>query len=72
MLFLKASRCVTAHLFFRQVLIVLLLLHSELVVHLLAALADVFTFAQIVDVHQALSRLTFRLGQDVFDFWVVL
>lgn len=63
---------VTAHLFFSEVLIVLLLLHSELVVHLLSSLADIFTFAQVVDVHQALPWLTFRLGQDVFDFWIVL
>lgn len=66
------ASCVTAHLFFSEVLIVLLLLHSELVVHLLATLADVFTFTQVVDVHQALPRLTFRLAQDVFDLRVVL
>lgn len=60
------------YLLLGDVLLRLLLLHAELVVHLLASFADVFAFAQLVHVCQTLPRLPFGLTQDVFDLWIVL
>lgn len=60
------------HLLLGQVLVALGLLDPKLVVHLLAALADVLPLAQVVDVRQPLLGLPLRLAQDVLDFGVVL
>lgn len=55
-----------------DVLLSLLLLHSKFVVHLLTSLTNIFPFAQLVNMCQTFSGLSFRFCQDVFDFWIVL
>lgn len=60
------------YLLFGEVFFGLLLLHSKFVVHLLSTLTNVFAFTKVIHVGQALTWLSFRLGQDVFDFWIVL
>lgn len=60
------------YLLFGEVFLRLLLLHSKLVVHLLSTLTNVFAFTEVINVGQTLPWLPLRLGQDVFDFWIVL
>lgn len=60
------------YLLFAEVFLCLLLLHSKLVVHLLSTLTNVFAFTEVINMGQTLPWLPLRLGQDVFDFWIVL
>lgn len=62
----------TIYLLLGDVLLGLLLFHSEFVVHLLPSFADIFAFAQLVDVRETLPGLPFRFHQDVFDLRIVL
>lgn len=60
------------YLLLGNVLLSLLLFHSEFVVHLLPSFTDIFSFAQLVHMCQTLPGLPFRFYQDVFDLWIVL
>lgn len=60
------------YLLLSKVLIILLLLHSKLVVHLLATLANIFAFTEVIHMSQALPWLPLRLGQNVLDLRVIL
>jgi len=60
------------YLLFGEVFLGLLLLHSKLVVHLLSTLTNIFAFTEVINMGQTLPWLPLRLGQDVFDFWIVL
>lgn len=60
------------YLLLANVLLGLMLFHSEFVVHLLSSFTDIFSFAQLVHMCQTFPGLPFRFYQDVFDLWIVL
>lgn len=60
------------YLLLGDVLLSLLLFHSEFVVHLFSSFTNIFPLAQLVHVRQAFPGLPFRFLQDVLYLWIVL